>query len=58
MKDAVPLPGPLIQLPPVKDGVGCFTSPAAQAGILFTRPRNGYNEFAVFLGDEVFAFAG
>src|SRR4029453_514632 len=55
---AVCLAGSLIHLAPVKDDDGSFTSSAALIAILFTRPRNGNNEFAVFLGDEVFALAG
>src|SRR6266480_2886606 len=35
-----------------------FTRFAALTPILFTGPRNGDNEFAVFLGDKVFALAG
>ena len=42
----------------MRDGVWNFTRFAALTPILFTGPRNGDNEFAVFLGDKVFALAG
>ena len=59
MKDAEPcLAGSLIHLPPVKYGGRRFTNRAALTETLFTGPRDGNNEFAVFLGNEVFALAG
>ena len=40
---------------PITNRVRCFTRIAPLTlGPLFTRPWNGDNEFAVFLGDEVF----
>ena len=57
MTDAVPLPGRLSNsFAPCKRRR--FSSRAAVTETLFTRPRNGDNEFAVFLGDKVFALAG
>ena len=57
MTDAVRLPGRLSNsFAPCKRRR--FTNRAALAETLFTRPRDGNNEFAVFLGDEVFALAG
>ena len=41
--------------PPRTNPVWCFTRVAPLTlGPLFTRPWNGDDEFAVFLGDEVF----
>lgn len=54
MKHAAPLPGSSQSNRPIADGVGRFET----GGVLFTRPRNGDNEFAVFLGDKAFALAG
>jgi hypothetical protein len=43
---------------PIPNRVRCFTRIAPLTlGPLFTRPWNGDNEFAVFLGDEVFGAA-
>jgi len=43
---------------PIPNRVRCFTRIAPLIlGPLFTRPWNGDNEFAVFLGDEVFGAA-
>jgi hypothetical protein len=59
MKRAVPLPGRLPSyLPPVKDSGGRLYQPRRSDEVLLTRPRDGNNEFAVFLGDEVLALAG
>jgi hypothetical protein len=41
--------------PPIPNRVRCFTGIAPLTLVpLFTRPWNGNNEFAVFLGDKVF----
>jgi hypothetical protein len=59
MKHTCRLPGGFsIYSPPVTNTVRCFTRLAALTWILFARPRDGGNEFGVFLGDEVFARAG
>ncbi len=43
---------------PIPNRVRCFTRIAPLTlDPLFTRPWNGDNEFAVFLGDEVFGAA-
>jgi hypothetical protein len=59
MNHALPPAWRLLNLfAPIRDGVWNFTRLAALPPILFARPRNGDNEFAVFLGDKVFALAG
>jgi hypothetical protein len=57
MTDAAPLPGRLANSF-APDKRRRFSSRAALIETLFTRPRNGDDELAVFLGDEVFALAG
>ena len=48
----------LAALPPITNRVRFFTRIAPLTlGPLFTRPGNGDDEFAVFLGDEVFGAA-